>query len=216
MLFLKPESLKQYVGKMDEEIRKHLEVHWHGKQQVTVSHALMKKLTFNIICSLLFGLERGTRRDEFVEGFQKLGRRSVVSAYQLALHALQRQLQGKAGEIARSKLSREFLTWEDLGKMKYTWSVAQEILRMTSSCLWWLQECSTSKHLFRPTALYLSEEDLEYVQELSFTRIETLIAMHHVVTQFTWKLCADNLFNRDPALVPTRGLPIEIMPRTPL
>ena len=37
LLFLKPESLKQYVGKMDEEIRKHLEVHWQGKQQVTVS-----------------------------------------------------------------------------------------------------------------------------------------------------------------------------------
>jgi cytochrome P450 family 26 subfamily A len=32
----------------------------------------MKKLTFNIICSLLFGLERGARRDEFVECFQKL------------------------------------------------------------------------------------------------------------------------------------------------
>ena len=37
LLFLKPESLKQYVGKMDEEIRKHLEMHWQGKQQVTVS-----------------------------------------------------------------------------------------------------------------------------------------------------------------------------------
>nr|XP_011461015.1 PREDICTED: taxoid 14-beta-hydroxylase-like [Fragaria vesca subsp. vesca] len=35
MLSLKPESLKQYVWKMDEEIRKHIEMHWHGKQQVT-------------------------------------------------------------------------------------------------------------------------------------------------------------------------------------
>jgi cytochrome P450 len=30
--FLKPESLKQYVGKMDEEVKKHLEMHWQGKQ----------------------------------------------------------------------------------------------------------------------------------------------------------------------------------------
>ena len=35
--FLKPESLKGYVGKMDEEIRNHLEMHWHGKQKITVS-----------------------------------------------------------------------------------------------------------------------------------------------------------------------------------
>ncbi|XP_070675792.1 taxoid 2-alpha-hydroxylase-like [Malus domestica] len=37
MLFLKPESLKRYVGKMDEEIRNHLEMHWHGKQKITIS-----------------------------------------------------------------------------------------------------------------------------------------------------------------------------------
>lgn len=34
-------------------------------------------------------------------------------------------------EIARSKMSGEFLKWEDLAKMKYTWRVAQETLRMT-------------------------------------------------------------------------------------
>jgi cytochrome P450 family 26 subfamily A len=34
--FLKPEALRQYVGKMDERVRKHLEMHWHGKQKVSV------------------------------------------------------------------------------------------------------------------------------------------------------------------------------------
>jgi hypothetical protein len=33
-------------------------------------------------------------------------------------------------EIAKTKLSGEFLTWEDLAKMKYTWRVALETLRM--------------------------------------------------------------------------------------
>ena len=33
-------------------------------------------------------------------------------------------------EIAKSKPSGEPLTWEDLSKMKYTWRVAQETLRV--------------------------------------------------------------------------------------
>jgi cytochrome P450 len=33
-------------------------------------------------------------------------------------------------EIAKSKSKGELLTWEDLGKMKYTWNVALEALRM--------------------------------------------------------------------------------------
>jgi len=33
---LKPEVLRQYVGEMDERIRKHFEMHWHGKQKVSV------------------------------------------------------------------------------------------------------------------------------------------------------------------------------------
>lgn len=36
MSFLKPECLKQYVGKMDGEVRRHLELHWEGQQKVTV------------------------------------------------------------------------------------------------------------------------------------------------------------------------------------
>lgn len=33
-------------------------------------------------------------------------------------------------EIARRKPNGELLTWEDLAKMKYTWKVAMETLRM--------------------------------------------------------------------------------------
>ncbi|KAK9268433.1 hypothetical protein L1049_000183 [Liquidambar formosana] len=216
--FLKPESLKQYVGKMDEEIRKHVEMHWQGKEKVTVL-PLMKTLTFNIICSLLFGIERGTQRNKFVENFQEMigGMWSVpinfpCTRYNRSLRASARiqnmvkelirekrvelekmgasphqdlitcllSIRGKDNEevitekeivqnvmlvmtaghdtssvlltfimrllsndpavyaailqeqenIARSKPSGEFLTWEDLAKMKYTWRVAMETLRM--------------------------------------------------------------------------------------
>lgn len=34
--FLRPESLKMYVGKMEEEIKNHLQMHWHGKNNVKV------------------------------------------------------------------------------------------------------------------------------------------------------------------------------------
>ncbi|GMP72962.1 hypothetical protein CsSME_00030829 [Camellia sinensis var. sinensis] len=71
VFFLKPEALKQYVRKMDEEVRKHMEMHWHGKNEVKVM-PLMKTLTFNIICSLIFGIERGARRDALRGLFQNM------------------------------------------------------------------------------------------------------------------------------------------------
>lgn len=49
-----------------------------------------------------------------------------------------------------------------------------------------------------------------------FARIETLIALHYLVTRFTWKLCADNSFSRDPMPSPAQGLPIEIMQKRPI
>ena len=44
--FLKSESLKLYVGKMDAEVRKHLQMHWQGKQNVTV-HINLPKTPLN-------------------------------------------------------------------------------------------------------------------------------------------------------------------------
>ncbi|KAH6795925.1 hypothetical protein C2S51_036911 [Perilla frutescens var. frutescens] len=69
--FLKPEALKHYVKKMDQEIRLHLNQHWKGKHQIPVM-PLMKTLTFNVICTLLFGIERGARRDTLKHLFNKM------------------------------------------------------------------------------------------------------------------------------------------------
>ncbi|KAI3441642.1 AAA domain-containing protein [Psidium guajava] len=52
MSFLRPELLNQYVGKMDEEVKKHIELHWQGKQKIAAL-PLMKILTFNITCTPL-------------------------------------------------------------------------------------------------------------------------------------------------------------------
>ena len=48
-----------------------------------------------------------------------------------------------------------------------------------------------------------------------FGRIQTLITIHHLVTQFSWKLLADSSFSREPMPEPAQGLPVQIMPKKP-
>ncbi|KAK1303641.1 hypothetical protein QJS10_CPB11g01301 [Acorus calamus] len=68
MRFLKPEMLKGYVGVMDGEVRRHLEVNWRGKETVTV-FPLMKMLTFDIMCTLFFGLAQCPRKAQMLRDF---------------------------------------------------------------------------------------------------------------------------------------------------
>ncbi|KAG6794011.1 hypothetical protein POTOM_003244 [Populus tomentosa] len=171
-----------------------METHWKGKQEITVL-PLMKKLSFDVICSLLFGIEQGgTRRDKLVTWFQQMiggiwsvpinlpftrfnrGLRAsarvrnflkdliaenrmelkkgadphqdlitcllstrhdtsaILITFMIRLLAIEPSiyaavLQEQEG-IAKSKPRGELLTWEDLAKMKYTWKVALETLRM--------------------------------------------------------------------------------------
>lgn len=340
--FLKPESLKQYVGKMDEEVRRHLEMHWKGKQQIKVL-PLMKTLTFNIICSLLFGLERGKQRDQFLDSFQAMieGMWSVpinvpFTRYNRSLRASARIqnllkeivhkkktelkqngasvdqdliscLLGMVDEdgkqvitdmeiihnvslvmvaghdtssvlitfiirllanepaicaavlqeqekITKSKPSGEALTWEDLSKMKYTWKVAMETLRMFPPIFGGFRKAATDIEydgylipkgwqIFWVTAMTHMDKSIfpepskfepsRFENQASappycfipfgggtricpgyeFARLETLVAIHYLVTRFSWKLCSDNFFSRDPMPVPTQGLPVQIWPR---
>ncbi|KAL4563057.1 hypothetical protein LXL04_027088 [Taraxacum kok-saghyz] len=218
--FLKLEVLKQYVAKVDEEIRYHLQTHWIGQHEVQVQ-PLIKTLTFNVICSLLFGIERGPKRDKLLPHFHDMiegvlavpinlpftkfsrgisARRNLlpmlIGIVREKREALQEQTQeinphkdlitslisihdddgsptmsddeiidniivvmvagydttsvlltllvrlladnesvyskivSEQEEIAMSKAPGEALTWEDLTKMKYSWRVACEMLRI--------------------------------------------------------------------------------------
>ncbi|XP_062080611.1 cytochrome P450 716B1-like [Humulus lupulus] len=357
MLFLKPESLKHCVGNLDEEIRWHLEMHWQGKQQITVL-PLMKTLTFNIISSLLFGIQQGSQRDKLVDLFRQMmdGMWSVplnlpLTRYSRSLRAskmaqnMLRQLicekrveleqkdaspdqdlitcllsirndnneemiteeeivhnvllvmtaghdtssilitfmlqflsnepavyetvlQGKQNSfpsfmvseqenIAKTKGAGKCLTWEDLSKMKYTWRVAMETLRMISPIFgsfrkalkdieyggylipkgWQIFWASPMTHMdnniypeptkFDPNRFenQASIPPCSFVgfgggprmcPGIEFARIETLITIHYLVTRFTWKLCADSTFSRDPMPVPAEGLPLQIKQKNPL
>ncbi|XP_038685626.1 cytochrome P450 716B1-like [Tripterygium wilfordii] len=342
MTFLKPESLKAYVGKMDDKVNEHLQVYWQGKREITVL-PLMKTLTFNIICSLLFGIEHGIQRDQLLVGFQDMigGMWSVpinlpFTYYNRSLKASSRvrkivkglirerqteikqnhgsphrdlitsmlNLRNEANdrvitdeeivqnvmlvmtaghdtssvlitflirllatntavytavcqeqeEIAKSKLRGESLTWEDLAKMKYTWRVALETLRMIPPAfggfrkalrdiefdgyiipkgwqIFWVSSMTQmDEHIFPEPSKFdpgrfenqASIPPYSFIPfgggphlcaGYEFAKIETLVTIHYIVTQFTWKLTADDSFTLDPMPTPTRGLPIQIFPR---
>uniref|UniRef100_A0A0D3GRN4 Cytochrome P450 n=1 Tax=Oryza barthii TaxID=65489 RepID=A0A0D3GRN4_9ORYZ len=215
--FLRPEMLRMYVGKIDGEARRHVAGCWSGRAAVTVM-PLMKRLTFDIIASLLFGLGPGAAaRDALAGDFERVmgGMWAVpvdlpFTAFRRSLRAAARARRLLAGitrerkaalergaatrssdliacllsltddrggapllseeeivdtamvalvaghdtssilmtfmvrhlandpdtlaamheEIARSKRDGEALTWEDLTRMKLTWRVAQETLRI--------------------------------------------------------------------------------------
>ncbi|KAK6149302.1 hypothetical protein DH2020_016827 [Rehmannia glutinosa] len=361
--FLKPDSLKNYIGNIEDEIRRHLEMHWQGRTKVTVL-PLMKTLTFNIICSLLFGLERGARRDTFVHYFQQMiegmwsipikmpftrfdcslkasakvqkmlrdlifekrielangasshqdlitfllnirgeDNKELVSEDEIIHNVMLIMVAGhdtssvlitfiiqilanypnihaavlkgttnspplscfpfwwfvfivSGGDIAEQdeiKKSGDFLTWEDLAKMKYTWRVAMETLRTIPPVfggfrktledieyegyiipkgwqIFWVTGMTQMDDNIFPEPSKFDPGRFENPAAIppycyipfgggpricpgyEFAKIETLVTIHYLVTQFTWKLCCnDNCFRRDPMPVPTQGLPIQIV-----
>lgn len=49
-----------------------------------------------------------------------------------------------------------------------------------------------------------------------FSRVETMVAMHYLVTQFRWKLCfKDEAYKKDPKPTPVFGCPVELELREP-
>ncbi|KAK2377803.1 beta-amyrin 28-monooxygenase [Trifolium repens] len=339
--FLKPESLRQYVSKIDEEVRSHIQMHWEGKQQVKAL-PLLKTLTFNLICSVLLGIENGKQSDQFINPFQAMMRGMVsvpinipFTSYNRSLKAsarIQNMLkeivhqktveQEKSGvnprqdliscmlsmveddkqvltekeiihnamlvmvggydtssvlitfiirvlanepaicaavlqeqeEIAKGKLLGEPLTWEDLSKMKYTWRVALETLRMFPPIFgtfrkvatdieyggyiipkgWQIFWVAPTTHMdnkifpepskFDPSRFENQASTPPYCYVPfgggaricpgnEFARVETLVAIHYLVTKFSWKQLSDNSFSRDPVPTPTQGLLIELCSR---
>ncbi|XP_073279265.1 cytochrome P450 716B1-like [Primulina huaijiensis] len=340
--FLKPDCLKNYIGKMEEEIRFHIQKHWQGKQQVTVL-PMMKTLTFNMICTLLFGLERGAQRELLVQHFEDMigGMWSIpvnmpFTLFNRSLKAsakvrkmlkdliLEKRIELEKGAsshqdlitcllsirgeddkelvsedeiihnvmlimvagydtssilitfivrllandsaiysavlkeqegIKGSKSYGELLTWEDLGKMKYSWSVAMETLRTIPPIfggfrkaledieyegysipkgwqIFWVTSMTHMDADIFPQPSKFDPSRFEHPTSIppyslvpfgggpricpgyEFAKMETLLTIHYLITEFTWELCCkDDCIRRDPMPSPTQGLPIKIKPK---
>jgi cytochrome P450 len=93
--FLRPEMLRSYLGRIDGEVRRHLDERWAGRRAVTVM-PLMKRLTFDIISSLLFGLERGAVRDALAGDFARMADGMWAVPANLPFTAFRRSLRSSA------------------------------------------------------------------------------------------------------------------------
>ncbi|KAF8695297.1 hypothetical protein HU200_037520 [Digitaria exilis] len=340
--FLRPDAVKRCVAAMDAEVRRHLDAEWRGRGSVAVMPS-MKSLTFDVMCTVLFGLARGPDHDavrrELSTEFQQLvrgisvipldlpfttfrkclaasrrGRRAVAGVIEerrarlargessppaddvvthmlaeglpdeeiidnvmflmIAAHDttaalltfLIRHLESNTEaydkvvqeqeEIARGKAAGEALSWDDLGRMRYTWAAALETLRLVPPVFSNLRKTTEDVEY----GGYLIPKGWQVIQAVSltqwdpaifpepgrfdparfenpssavppfsfvafgggarvcpgndFARVETLVAVHYIVTRFRWKLAAgcDGSFSRFPLPYPSQGLLIDLQP----
>nr|GMD53209.1 cytochrome P450 716B1-like [Ipomoea batatas] len=183
--FLKPESLKLYVGKMDEQVNRHLQMHWKDKDMVKQmiagmwsipinlpftrfngslkASAKVRKMLKELIQEKRFELEqkgasshqdlitcllsvRGEEdneelisEDEIIHNAMLImvaghDTSSVLITFIVRLLAnnpsIYEAVLKEQEEVALSMSSEGLLIWEDLSKMKFTWRVAMETMRM--------------------------------------------------------------------------------------
>ncbi|GKB31726.1 cytochrome P450 [Tanacetum coccineum] len=156
--FLKLDVLKQYVAKIDEEIQYHLETHWLARKKIVPM--LMDRIhekrdtpdnqkrnlarpDKDLITSFLSISDDSSTvmsEEEIIDniiivmigGYDTT---SILISFLVKLlannKAIYSNIVQEQEEIGKTKARGEALTWEDLTKMKYTWRVASEVLRVT-------------------------------------------------------------------------------------
>ncbi|PRQ30444.1 putative cytochrome P450 [Rosa chinensis] len=136
-------------------------------------------------------------------------------------------------EIAESKAEWELLSWDDLQKMKYSWSVACEALRLLPPILGTFREAITNfayEGYMIPKGMKFDKSRFQgqgpapysYVPfgggprmcpEKEYARFKILVFMHNVVTRFKWEMVfPDEKMIMDPVLIATKGLHIRLFP----
>ncbi|THF95596.1 hypothetical protein TEA_016638 [Camellia sinensis var. sinensis] len=209
--FLKPEALKQYVGRWTK-----LESTWRcvgmAKMRSTIRNednsALLsdEEIEDNAVIIMIGGYDTSSILLTFLI-------RLLANEPSIYAAIVQEQ-----EEIAKSKALGELLTWDDLTKM-CTWRVAMETLKDNPSWVLFLQGASMThmdERIFpnpskiNPTKFEQQAPAPPYCfvafrggprmcPGYEFARIETLAMIHYLVTQVTCKLsCIDDSFCRDP------------------
>lgn len=67
--FLKPESLQNYVKRMDDLVSASLLTEIKEKDSTIKTVSFMKKLTFNVACDILFGIHDEATKEAFLDDF---------------------------------------------------------------------------------------------------------------------------------------------------
>ncbi|KAM7523027.1 hypothetical protein LguiA_012929 [Lonicera macranthoides] len=141
-------------------------------------------------------------------------------------------------DIAAAKTEGELLQWEDIQKMKYSWNVVSEVLRLwppvnggfREALLFWSPSLTQRDQNFFPNIENFDASRFEeagpapfsYVPfgggprmclGKEFARMEILIFLHNVVKRFKWDLLVpDEKFAYFPVPNPVNGLPILLQP----
>ncbi|KAL4201172.1 hypothetical protein AMTRI_Chr02g214840 [Amborella trichopoda] len=305
-MFLRPEVLKEDVRKMDKEVGRHLDRHWEGWQELKLM-PLTKRLTFEIMCTLIIGVEAGLVREQLMSDFQCMldefcyvplnvpftrfnrslstsnrvrkvlaglirvkkaqvglgsgplhkdlitslvsikgedGRRtlsedemidnvilamvaghdtsSILMTFLIRLLAMDSLLYAGVYndqvEVARAKASDDPLTWEELSKMKYTWRLALETLRIIPLVFGSFRKAMRDIHYggyLIPKGCFVAfGGGARICLGYDFVRVETLVAIHYIVTKYDCTLaCPSEGITRDPTPAPRLGLPIHLKPK---
>ncbi|GLJ28364.1 hypothetical protein SUGI_0558120 [Cryptomeria japonica] len=171
----------------------------------------------------------------------------------LALHPhIYQNILQEHKDVLIGKPPNEPLRWEDIQKMRYTWKVALETLRMVPPIFGlfkratkdvqyegytipkgWQLYCGASTHWsdevfkeplkFDPAhfdGVIPSNNFIAFgggpriCPGYDFSKIETIIFIHHLVSKYTWSIIEDEKINGNPFPIPVMGLPIKLKAKT--
>ncbi|KAL4193522.1 hypothetical protein AMTRI_Chr06g177180 [Amborella trichopoda] len=135
-------------------------------------------------------------------------------------------------EISQSKDKEELLNWKDIQKMKYTWNVVCEVLRVSPSVAGGYRQ-SITDFTFAGFQYFPDPEKFDpsrfegkgpppytfvpfggvprMCPGLEFARVEILVFLHNLVKNYEWRLVfPDEKIKIDPMPVAEKGLPIRL------
>ncbi|KAG6385232.1 hypothetical protein SASPL_154062 [Salvia splendens] len=145
--FLKPEALMRYLAGMDLITQKQLHVHCDGKKVVEF-YPLSKTITLTIACQFFLGINNPERIARLVKNFDDVtiadkmmglltaGYSTVATTMTFLMKYLglnpdmYERVRAEQLAIAAAKKEGVPLDWEDMAKMKYSWNVISETMRM--------------------------------------------------------------------------------------
>ncbi|MED6124136.1 hypothetical protein PIB30_056225 [Stylosanthes scabra] len=150
---------------------------------------------------------------------------SSIMKYLGSIPQVYEQVLNEQLEISREKEAGELLQWEDIQKMKYSWNVASEVMRLLPPVAGTYREAIKDFHYagytipkgwklrWLPSSTHVDPAYFPNPEAFDASRLEILVFMHHIVKCFKWDLLnSDENFGYDSLLQPAEGLPIRLHP----